>query len=114
MSVVVPAPPSTGRMPDTEVHGKSVYLSRHAIEAARDRGFTLDQVISVLRQWETRYIQGSRYRTGSSPGDPYMYQAGDIGVGVQETRSTIIVKTVLLREVRQWNNEDARARASKS
>lgn len=102
---------STGRMPDTEVAGKLVYLSRHAVEAAQDRGFTLDQVVDVLRNWENRYIQSNRYRTGASPGDPYMYQAGDIGVGVTETPSTIIVKTVLLREVRQWDNVDALQRA---
>lgn len=92
---------------DDIIDGKHVYLSRHAIEAAMARGFTLDQVFTTLREWENRYVQSARYgRPGTTP---FMYQLGDMGVGVNETDSMIIVKTVLLREQRQWTNADARA-----
>jgi hypothetical protein len=94
-------------MTDDVVNGKAVYLSRHAIEACIARGFTLDQVFDTLRGWENRYVQSRRY--GQEGTTPFMYQLGDMGVGVAETDALIIVKTVLLRERRQWTNEDARA-----
>lgn len=95
-------------MSDDIIDGKHVYLSRHAIEAAIARGFTISQVFDTLRNWENRYVQSARY--GKPGTTPFMYQLGDMGVGVNETDGMIIVKTVLLRERRQWTDEDARSR----
>jgi len=99
---------SIAGMSDEIIAGKHVYLSRHAIVAAQQRGFSLDEVFATLRSWETRYVQARRY--GSDDATPYMYQRGDIGVAVVETEHMILVKTVLLREVNQWDDDDARAR----
>ena len=96
-----------GTQPDTEVNGKAVYLSRHAIEAVIARSFTIDDVYATLRDWENKYVQ-TKYSTGEDTA--FMYQKGDMGVAVVETESVILVKTVLLRRSRQWTDEQARER----
>jgi len=106
--------PLPGNQPDITIGDRGVYLSRHAIQATIARGFTIEQVYDVLRNWENRYVQHKRYvddGTGAGAA-PYMYQKGDIGVGVIETHSVILVKTVLLRERRQWTDAEAVQRAA--
>lgn len=104
-----------GSQADIEIGGRGVFLSRHAIEATIARGFTIDQVYDVLRNWENRYVQTKKYANTDDPGKvPFMYQKGQIGVAVVETPSCVLVKTVLLREQRQWSDEDARDRSSRT
>lgn len=100
---------TAGMQPDIVIDGKLVYLTRHAIEATVARRFTIAQVFDTLANWENRYTQHRKYY--GAQGEPaFMYQRGDIGVGVIETDKVIVIKTVLLREVRQWTNDDAVSR----
>ncbi len=96
----------TGIIPNTEVRGKQVFLSVHAVEAMVARDIGPDRVIQALMRYENRYVQ-SRKRSGAGT-EPYMYQHQDIGVAVAERDKLIIVKTVVFRDNTDWQSKDRR------
>lgn len=87
---------------------KSVEYTRHAIDTMARREITPAQVIHVLRDWENRW--STHWHQGKWHPNRAMYQGQEIALVVDEHPDRLVVITVLLREVRQWNDEDARRR----
>lgn len=97
-----------GRLLHPMVGNRHIYLTHHAVDAMSHRNVTISELHLVLTEWEQRWMS-TRHR-GVPQEDTWMYQRGNLGVVVKELDSILLVKTVLLREQRQWSDSDARAR----
>lgn len=88
-----------------------ISLSAHAIDKAQSRGVTWDEIHDILLHWTTRYE--SSVHQGRSTPHTYIYSAGgNVSVLTYEPRpGEVIVKTVLLKQKTEWNDDDARNRA---
>lgn len=90
------------------VQGKEIVLTDHALRSMVHREVSIEEVHAIVSSWENRW-QSTRYKDEVYD-DVFMYQKGRLGLVVKELRTVILVKTVLLREQRQWTDEDARQR----
>ena len=98
-----------GKLMYPRIRGFDIVLSDHALRSMLHRSVSLEEVHDILDGWENRW-QTTRYRNEVVENDVFMYQKGKLALVVKELRTCILVKTVLLREQRQWSDEDARAR----
>lgn len=78
--------------------------------ANRDVEFA--EVLDALENYENRWDVRS-FKGRPTPGRA-VYQRGKLAIVVNERTGTWWVVTVLLRENRQWTDEDARARSDTS
>lgn len=85
-----------------------VQLTRHARENMDARDVSFAEVLEVLRTYDTRY--SSFMHRGRPTPDTYVYQRGRLAVVAQDKNGVLLVKTVLLKDTEQWDDEDARAR----
>lgn len=84
--------------------------SNHAVDVMRDRAVSWAEVLDVVENYQHRY-PSTQHRGQPNP-FCVMYQRGKLSVVVHEDETRRTVVTVLLREYRQWTNEDARSRSS--
>lgn len=77
-----------------------VIVTTHAAQKMRSRGVTLTEVEACVLDPEVAYGQGSNE----------IRQRGSLALAVIVDGRDIIVRTVLLRQVGQWTDEDARSR----
>ncbi len=74
-----------------------LFPSKHAVDAMRRRMVSWAEVLDVVKLPEVTY---------TSDGD-VMFQRGKLSVVIAKNQ---VVKTVLRREVQQWDDRDARRR----
>jgi len=79
---------------------RRVIVTSHAASKMASRGVTLTEVEECALNPEVAYGQGSNE----------IRQRGSLALAVVTDGRDIIVRTVLLRQVSQWTDEDARAR----
>lgn len=100
-----------GKLLFPRVSGRDIVLTDHALRSMLHRSVTLEEVHDILANWENRW-QSTRYKDEVITDDVFLYQKGKLALVVKELRTCVLVKTVLLREQRQWSDDDAKARTT--
>lgn len=87
---------------------KPILYSWHARKTMASRDITGGDVENLLRNYLNRWT--AEHHRGRPTPNRVVYQGTDLACVVQEDEDRYLVVTVLLKEQRQWTDEDARKR----